>query len=193
MSDRPLLTKELDSHSFREYYYLKEELVEFCRGNGIPASGGKQELTERIAVFLDTGKIEAPKKSCRRIKPDTPADITRADLIEENFVCSEKHRAFFKREIGTGFSFNVSFQKWLKENPGRTYDDAIAAYHRILEEKKQGVSEIGSQFEYNTYIRDFFAANEGRSLKDAIRCWKYKKSLKGHNRYEPSDLRALEK
>ncbi len=48
-----------------------------------------------------------------------------------------------------------------------------------------------SQFEYNTYIRDFFADNQGKSLKDAIKCWKYKKSLQGHNRYEPSDLIAL--
>ena len=28
------------------------------------------------------------------------------------------------------------FQRWLKENFGRTYKDAIEAYYRILEEKK---------------------------------------------------------
>ena len=27
--------------------------------------------------------------------------------------------------------------------------------------------------------------------EDAIKCWKYKKSLKGHNKYEDSDLIAL--
>ena len=50
---------------------------------------------------------------------------------------------------------------------------------------------IDRQFEYNTYIRDFYAENTGKSLEDAIKCWKYKKSLPGHNRYEKSDLNIL--
>lgn len=47
------------------------------------------------------------------------------------------------------------------------------------------------QFEYNIYIRDFFTDNQGKSLNDAIKCWKYKKQLQGHNRYERTDLIAL--
>ena len=42
-------------------------------------------------------------------------------------------------------------------------------------------------------FRDFFADNKGRPLADAIKCWRYKKSLQGHNRYERSDLQALDK
>lgn len=84
------------------------------------------------------------------------------------------------------------FQKWLKSNAGKTYGDAINAYYQILEEKKKGKTTIGKQFEYNTYIRDFFEDNQGRSLDEAITCWKYKKSLQGHNRYEKSDLVALD-
>ncbi|WP_155830517.1 hypothetical protein [Butyrivibrio sp. NC3005] len=40
--------------------------------------------------------------------------------------------------------------------------------------------------------QDFFADNKGASLDDAIRCWKYKKSLKGQNKYERSNLKVLE-
>ena len=58
---------------------------------------------------------------------------------------------------------------------------------------KQEKTVIGKQFVYNTYIRDFFADNKGASLEEAIKCWKYKKSLKGSNKYEKSDLKALEK
>lgn len=57
MSERPVLDRDLDSKTFRDFYYLKEELVKFCRENGIPVSGGKIEITDRIAYFLDTGKI----------------------------------------------------------------------------------------------------------------------------------------
>lgn len=35
------------------------------------------------------------------------------------------------------------------------------------------------------------AMNTRRSLNDAIKCWKYKKSLPGHNHYERSDLTIL--
>ena len=55
MSERPVLDRNLDSKTFRDFYYLKEELVNFCRENGIPVSGGKIEITDRIAYFLDTG------------------------------------------------------------------------------------------------------------------------------------------
>ena len=191
MSERPDLALGLKSKDFLEYYYLKEELVEFCRDNGLPVTGGKQDLTERIAFFLNTGKI---KETTRRtsVKGKKIIEIKADSIIEENIVCSEIHRAFFKREIGESFSFNVAFQKWLKANAGKTYGDAIDAYYEIKRNKKQGSSEIGKQFEYNTYIRDFFEDNKGSSLDDAIEFWKYKKSLKGHNKYERSDLNILD-
>ena len=102
MSQRPELNKETDTAAFRSYYYLKQELIDFCRKNALPVSGGKRELTDRIACFLETGKIPA---FCAKRKT-----IARTDMISE----------------------------------------------------------------------------------DAIACWKYKKSLSGHNRYERSDLTALD-
>ncbi len=189
MNERPKLNKELDGKTFRSFYYLKEELVDFCRENSLPVSGGKIELTDRIACFLDTGKVF--ETSAKRKTTINVGVITENTIIEPNIVCSEKHRAFFLEKIGKSFSFNVLFQNWLKGNAGKTYGDAINAYYQILEEKKKGKTTIDKQFEYNTYIRDFFEENKGRSLDDAITCWKYKKSLRGHNRYESSDLVAL--
>ena len=189
MSERPELNRELDGKTFRSYYYLKEELVDFCREYNLPVSGGKIELTDRIACFLDTGNVL--QTSAKRKTTINVGLITENTIIEPNIVCSEKHRTFFIEKIGKSFSFNVLFQKWLKGNAGKTYGDAINAYYQILEEKKKGKTTIDKQFEYNTYIRDFFEDNQGRSLEEAITCWKYKKSLQGHNRYEQSDLIAL--
>ncbi len=191
MSDRPELSRELDGDTFRSYYYLKEELVDFCRKNSLPVSGGKIELTDRIACFLDTGKI--PEMPAKRKNTAYTGLITEGSIIEADIVCSEKHRAFFRERIGKSFSFNVLFQKWLKSNAGKTYGEAVEAYYQILEEKKKGKTVIDRQFEYNTYIRDFFEDNQGRTLEEAIACWKYKKGLKGHNRYEKSDLAALDR
>jgi hypothetical protein len=38
---RPSLTKEISIDDFTGYYWLKEELADFCRKNGIAASGSK--------------------------------------------------------------------------------------------------------------------------------------------------------
>jgi dTDP-glucose pyrophosphorylase len=187
--DRPELNNQLDSKTFREYYYLKEELIDFCRRNNLQTTGGKIELTDRIAMFLDTGERISKTHDSRRTK--IIDEITLDSIIEDNFVCSEKHRAFYKKEIGKSFSFNVLFQKWLKSNAGKTYKDSIDAYYKILEDKKNNKTTIDKQFEYNTYIRDFFNDNKDKTLDDAIKCWKYKKSLKGHNKYEKEDLKIL--
>lgn len=188
MGERPILGKELDGKTFLSYYYLKEELVDFCRKYGLPVTGGKIDITNRIANFLDTGEI-IQSKAISKVKVEIGV-IMKDTRIEPNIVCSEEHRAFFIKEIGKSFSFNVAFQKWLKSNAGKTYEQAVEAYHQILEDKKVNKTTIDKQFEYNTYIRDFFADNEGKSLDEAISCWKYKKNLPGHNRYEKSDLIA---
>lgn len=190
MNDRPELSKELDGKTFGQWYWLKEELVSFCRENGLPASGSKEELTSRISRYLDTGEIVAPVSRSRSKVSDS--SITLESCIEEDLVCSERHRAFFKEMIGESFSFNVAFQKWLKTNSGKTYADAVVAYCEIKKDSRNKRKDIDKQFEYNTYIRDFFEKNKGRSLDEAISCWKYKKSLPGANAYEDSDLKILE-
>ena len=119
------------------------------------------------------------------------SEISEDSFIEENFVCSQKHRKFFREKIGKSFSFNVGFQNWLKANSGKTYKDAIIAYHEILNDRKNSEKKIARQFEYNAYIRDFFKDNKDKSLNEAIICWKYKKNKAGIHNYERSDLVVL--
>ena len=67
--ERPALNRSLDAATFRNHYYLKEELVRFCRASGLPVTGGKAELTERIACFLEGKPVESVKvtkvRTCR--------------------------------------------------------------------------------------------------------------------------------
>ena len=185
----PLLTKDLTPEEFKDYYFLKEELKEFCRQEGLKVSGSKEDLERRIVHYLSTG--ESLKEQCFKEKSvEKPSEITLDSKLGENFKCSEDKRAFFEKEIGSGFKFKVKFQKWLKANPEKTYRDAINAYFEIQSSKEK--TKIDKQFQYNQYVRDFFNDNKGKSLDDAIKCWNYKKSLKGHNRYEKGDLKVLE-
>ena len=189
MTERPPLNRLPDGKTFRAYYYMKEELAAFCRENRLPASGSKAALADHVARFLDGEALPAPFSGRRKAVSSGP--IPRESHIEENFVCSEAHRAFFLAEIGKSFSFRVPFQRWLKANPGKTYAEAVEAYRLLLKQAAPGKTEIGSQFEYNQYIRDFFRANPDNTLPQAIACWQYKKRLPGSHRYDSADLIAL--
>ena len=201
-SNKNKLTKDLTSVEFKEYYFLKEELKEFCRNEGLKVSGSKNQLEKRIIYYLDTGKsLEESKNNEKNEKNENlfksdlnknhnSQEITLDSLLGENFKCSEDKREFFENEIGKGFKFKVKFQKWLKANPDKTYQDAKNAYYDIQNSEEK--TKIDKQFQYNQYIRDFFEDNEGKTLNDAIKCWNYKKSQKGHNKYESSDLNILD-
>ncbi len=87
---------------------------------------------------------------------------------------------------------------FIKSHPGITYQEYINEWNAEYERKKDKTHkrEIMSSCEYNQYIRDFFEDNktdkfQKYSLKDAIQCWKYKKEVKGTNKYNRSDLQIL--
>ena len=189
---RPQLTKDLKSEDFKEYYFLKEELKDFCKKEGLKVSGSKNQLEERIIYYLDTGKSLDNSRSIKNKnnyskfnsnKATTSEEITLDSILGENFKCSEDKREFFEKEIGKGFKFKV------KVNPDKTYQDAINAYYELQNSKEK--TKIDKQFQYNQYICDFFDDNDDKTLNDAIKCWKYKKSIKGPNKYEKSDLEIL--
>ena len=157
---RPQLTKDLKSAEFKEYYFLKEELKDFCKKEGLKVSGSKNQLEERIIYYLDTGKSLDNSRSIENKnnysksnsnKATTYEEITLDSILGENFKCSEDKREFFEKEIGKGFKFKVKFQKWLKVNPDKTYQDAINAYYELQNSKEK--TKIDKQFQYNQYIK----------------------------------------
>ena len=57
------LTSDLTPDEFKQYYFLKEQLKDFCRSNNLKVSGSKQELENRIIHYLATGeKLSEPSK-----------------------------------------------------------------------------------------------------------------------------------
>ncbi|MDP9739437.1 UNVERIFIED_ORG: hypothetical protein QFZ59_001267 [Bacillus sp. B2I3] len=57
---RSNLSKDISIESFKDFYWLKEELQTFCRENGISSTGSKIEISDRIETFLRTGEIKNP-------------------------------------------------------------------------------------------------------------------------------------
>ncbi|MFZ5353503.1 MAG: DUF6434 domain-containing protein [Bacillota bacterium] len=192
---RPKLSNTLDPDVFVRYYYLKEELMSFCRENSISASGSKTELSKRVEHFLKTGEKAGKHEAHIKRSYSKPgySELSPDTLIEDDFCCTQRHRAYFESVIGKEFHFSVKFQRFLKSSAGMTYEDAVNEWYRLAAEKKSNkrTETIDPQFEYNKYIRTFFKRNKGKTIQDAIKCWKYKRNQPGTNEYEDSDLTAL--
>lgn len=198
MDRRPELTKNTSITDFRDFYWLKEELVHFCKSAGLSTSGGKIQISERIEDYIQTGDIElkiAPKK----IKPLSTFDwnneqLTLDTIITDNYKNTENVRTFFTKEIGNHFKFNVKFMEWMKSHSGQTLGDSIEIWNRIRTDNKTSTlpKKIAPQFEYNTYIRDFLADNPSIQRDIGIKLWKIKKSLRGDNVYRREDMGLLD-
>lgn len=209
--ERPELEARPDPDVFARFYYLKEELLAFCRENGLSTAGSKADLSGRVEQFLRTGaEPDAPDsgraaiRSPRKRAGSTPAEPAIGAEIGEDFRCTEARRAFFESIVGPRFHFSVKLQRYLRSNPTATYTDAIAEWRRLDRADASSAAIAGSdagtaavpdsidpQFEYNRYIRAFFADNPGRSLAEAIACWRLRRSLPGPRAYDRTDLSAL--
>ena len=113
---RPNLSKDISIESFKDFYWLKEELQTFCRENGISSTGSKIEISDRIETFLRSGEIKNPirkTKINRTVEPQVHLSLD--TVITENHRCSQDVRAFFKTVIPK-FHFSTYIQNYFKSN-----------------------------------------------------------------------------
>ena len=172
---RPPLDLEISVDDFLAFYWLKSELVEFCRVNGLPTSGSKGELTERVAHFLRTGELLLPEK---RPKLKTDGQVPTLDtVITADYRSSQINRAFFEEVIGRHFHFSTAFQQFFKDNVGKTFGDAVKYWYQLEEKAKRGEKkDIGPQFEYNRFIREYHLQNPDATHAAAVAAWKVYRS-----------------
>ncbi len=173
MSDRPNLTTSILVEDFNDFYWLKEELLDFCRREGLSGSGAKIDISKRIGHFLRTGEKLSPKR--RKKRGAMPENFTRETIIGSGWRCSQGIRNFFEAEIGSSFHFNQTMRDFIKNEEGETLQDAIEAWH---EEKRAPKirTEIEPQFEYMRHMRDYFDKNPQGTRKEALKAWNEKKA-----------------
>lgn len=192
MMKRPELSDQLSVDHFKNFYWLKKELIAFCKTKEINQTGGKLEISERIISFLQNGEIIKRDQKSKKISTFDwhQSSLTLDTLITDNYKNTRSVRTFFIEQIGGHFRLNVPFIKWMRTNVGKTMKEAIAEWHRIrdVEKNKNHKREIAPQFEYNRYMRDFLTDNPGKSTKDAMRFWKLKRSKAGDRTYSKMDL-----
>ena len=191
---RPELTTRLDVKTFRDYYWLKEELVAFCRTQGITASGGKFAVADRIAVFLESGRV-ITSKDLKRVRISSSFNwstetLTPETLITDSYKNNANVRAFFVSQVGPSFHFSIDLMDFMKAHHGEPLSKAVEEWRRLQAAKKAGYKpKIPFHNQYNRYLRDFLADNPDKTKADALRIWNLKKALPGDMTYSAADLK----
>lgn len=184
---RPKLNRTIPVDVFLSFYWLKQELIEFCRKNQLLMTGSKNELTERISHFLKTGKQNnhVSKQSSNGLDSDN--DLT-FDTPVINYKNDAKTGQFFKKHIGQHFHFNAYLRQFAKERPLEklTYGDLIKGWivAESLKKDPNYKTTIDKQFQYNQFIRDFFTHEKGKTQLEAINAWHLVKAKPGPCTYE---------
>jgi hypothetical protein len=169
MAKTPLTTK-ISLEDFQRIYWLKTELLEFCRTHKLSTQGGKIELATRIGEYLQSGKQQRPSKK-PSISTKMPTQFTRATVIGVGWRCSQALRVFFQNEIGTHFHFDQVMRDFIAQGTGKTLEEAI----RLWQQPRQK-TEIAPQFEYNRHTRAFYAANPNATRQEALVAWEAHKA-----------------
>jgi hypothetical protein len=193
---RPAMGSIKSSREFSQWYWLKEELVAYCRKNRLQVGGDKATLTRRIKRFINNGERTEEKKSSSKKASsfDWHSDpLTARTKITDSYKNTQNVRRFMKSQVGDSFHFSIPLMQWVKENEGKSLKDLVR-YYQLLQKQKQQPgyeSKIPAGNEYNQYTRDFMRDNPGLSIAQARKCWAYKRSVAGSNRYQRSDLKKV--
>jgi SAP domain-containing new25/Domain of unknown function (DUF6434) len=165
---RPSLDRRLSAESFAQWYWLKEELVVFCRDSGITTSGSKPELTQRVIAFLNGASLPPSIKIRRR--GNMPDVFSLSTVIGKGWRCNPALGQFFRSHCGNGFRFNAAMRNFIHSEVGRTLEEAMHCYRASVSPSalKQ---EIIAQNEYNRHTREFFRQNPGASREEVLAAW----------------------
>jgi hypothetical protein len=192
---RPEIKEIETGEELKKWYWLKQELVDFCKLSQISYVGAKFEIIERIANALDN-RIPQQQNLRHLNKPKSKFIWSKSKLeintiITDSYTNGPNTRKFFKEHCGDRFHFSIPFMDFMKNNCGKTLQDAINEWKRLdkLSKDKNFKSEIPEGNQYNKYIRDFFEDNPKMTIIQARHFWKLKRSLPlGRHIYERTDL-----
>jgi hypothetical protein len=166
---RPALSPALSPEEFRAWYWLKSELVEFCRSQKLQTGSSKRELEGRILGRL-SGKAVVENKALRSKPTTMPAYFTMETVIGRGWRCNPPLGAFFREALGNGFHFNAETRDFIHNGEGKTLAEAAICYQNsVAPGRKKSV--IPQQLEYNRHFREYFAQNPGATLEEATAAW----------------------
>jgi hypothetical protein len=192
-TQRPNLESCQSGAELRVWYWMKTELVAEARRRGLPTTGGKFEILDRLCAALD-GTPQRPQKHVPRSRFDWHVGpVDRDTIITDSYRNNQTVRQFFCAELGADFKFTIALMDWIRAHPGRRMADAVQAARDLRAATLQPgyQTEIKPHNQWNAYLRAFLADNPHLGSTDARRVWAKKRALPsadGRHQYSRSDL-----
>jgi hypothetical protein len=181
------MAQTITLETLKDAYWLKLQLKDLCKKNGLSTAGSKNDLEQRIEIFLSSGSKIKPESNKQTGQRDSHQPLTR-DTLVVNYKNDAATRLFFIEHIGQHFRFDAYLRQFTNQNnitKNLTYGDLIDGW--LKEESRRNDPDyqtiIGEQFEYNQFTRDYFANEKGKTRADAIKAWTLVKELPGEKTY----------
>lgn len=184
----PPLTSDLKPDVFRQHYYDKQELMDFCRDKGISTSGLKEDLNKRIETYLRTGRKIVVKPAPRSSIPDSQGGL-RLEKRVVNYKSDPQTRAFFERHTPGFTGFSALVQKQIKQRLADgevfTYADAIEMHKQFMRDKQSGriTTVAHDSCQYNQFFIDY-KADERPKLHSNTDAWMLVRNSAGPKTYQ---------
>jgi len=180
---------------FDNGYWYTTELKDFAKRLGIPFANKlrKDELEDRIKLFLKSGKIELPTKprfTTRSIKDvdlglklDLPVAVYTNDKKTKDFLEEEagKMSPGLRRKSGARYRLNRWREEQVAQGVRITYGDLVGEYVR-LNQTNRAFAPI-PHGRYINFLSDFLKAEKGATREQAVKAWEKLKTLNAPKNY----------
>lgn len=168
---KPALYAGMSAEEFGRHYRTVVELRAFARSIGVPTSGNKADLTDRISRALSG---QAPMRTSPSPRRTLPEPLGADTELVGNVVLSRQLRQWFIDQVGPGFRANQALREFLADGQGRTLGDALAVYQATVGQAGQ---PIAGQFVYNRFVRDWYRDHPGGSPTEMRQAWAAQREL----------------
>lgn len=85
----PKLNKDISVSDFYKYYWLKSELIEFCKKEGLIHTGNKEVLSLRIKNYLLTRNREKSTRNFKNLKKIAVFDWKKEKVTRESIISAD--------------------------------------------------------------------------------------------------------
>jgi hypothetical protein len=176
----PLLPEHEQIALSESMHFMKmAELQEGCRILGLPDSGKKGELIEKIMMFIRTGKTMSlptiPDQS--RARHHAPQDLRpNALMLYGSYKNDAVTRAFFKTLIGSHFHYTAFGVDWLNDRwiAGKppTYQEFADYWIAESERRKKKRKEPKKEWRFINFMQEMQITHPTASKDDMMAAWK---------------------
>jgi hypothetical protein len=170
---RPEITQISSAEEFLRWYWLKEELILFCRQRKLSTVGQKPEIAARIVAYLNGDALPASTKKSAR--GEMPSTFTKDTVIGTGWRYNPSLGKFFRDQCGSTFRFNAAMRTFIHNGSGKTLSQAIQCYRESVT-KNAPKQEIIPQNEYNRHSREYSEQNPKASRQEILAAWWNKRS-----------------